>query len=116
MWSGVRAVHAVDDLAEFAIDFLVSGRGGARILTRVLAERWPNRPALELAYALSVAASSMEEVFSGEETLALAREAWRMAGLVGVDLYVAQSSGLPHRTAADLTDYWRAHDPFFLRD
>ena len=103
-----------EDLVEFAIHFLLSGKGSARQLALSLAEGWPDRPALELMFTLSVAANSIEEVFSGTESQKLAHDAWRMAGLVGVDLYMAQYLGVPHRSAADLTAYWRAYDAFFL--
>lgn len=36
-----------------------------------------------------------------------------MAALVGVDLFDAQSLGLPHQTGADLIAYWQVHDPDF---
>ena len=104
-----------DDLAEFAIDFLLSGRGSARKLTRTMVQRWPERAALEFTYALAVAASGIEDVLSGDETRHTAQDCWRMAALVCVYLFVAQSAGLPHLTGADLMAYWQAHDRFFLQ-
>lgn len=107
-------MRVFDDLVEFSVDFLLSGKGNARQLTFHLADGWPDRPALELVFTLSVAANSIEEVFSGAESQEVAYDSWRMAGLVGVDLFMAQSLGVPHRSSADLTAYWRAYDPFFL--
>lgn len=101
-------------MAEFAIGFLLTGRGTARRLVRDLAERWPERPALEYAFVLSLAANGIEETLTGDEAAQLSRDAWRMAALVGVDIFDAQALELPHRTGADLLDYWRRHDPFFM--
>jgi hypothetical protein len=101
-----------DDLAEFAIDFLVSGRGSARALTRELATRWPEHPALEYVLVLSLAANGIESTMT--EADRLAREAWQTAALLGVDLYDSQALGLPHRSGADLVRYWQTHDGFFL--
>ena len=108
------ALDTGDDLAEFAIDFLLSGRGSARALTRELATRWPDHPALELVLVLSLAANGIESTLTGAEADRLAREAWQMAALLGVDLYDAQALGLPHRSGADLLRYWQTHDGFFL--
>lgn len=108
------ALEAGDEMAEFAIDFLLTGRGTARQLVRVLAERWPDHPALEYVLTLSLAASGIESTLTGAEAAGLSRDAWRMAALIGVDLYDAQALGLPHRSGADLAAYWQARDPFFL--
>lgn len=108
------ALDTGDDLAEFAIDFLLSGRGSARALTRELATRWPDHPALEFVLVLSLAANGIESTLTGAEADRLAREAWQMAALLGVDLYDAQALGLPHRSGADLLRYWQTHDGFFL--
>lgn len=109
-------MEAGDDLAEFAIDFLLTGRGSARRLVRVMAEHWPDRSALSLPYALAAAASGIGQVLKGAEVGQLSQEAWCMAGLVGVDLFVAQSNGLPHLTNRDLLAFWHSHDRFFLDD
>ena len=101
-------------MAEFAIAYLLTGRGTARRLVRELAERWPDRPALEYALVLSLAANGIEETLTGDEAARASLDAWRMAALVGVDLYDAQALHLPHRTGADLIAYWQSHDPFFL--
>ncbi len=101
-------------MAEFAIDFLLTGRGTAQRMVRELAQRWPHCAALEYVLVLSLAANGIEETLQGEEAARLAKDAWRMAALVGVDLYDAQALGMPHQTGADLMQYWKNHDPFFL--
>ena len=102
-------------MAEFAIEYLLSGRGSARRLVAVLAERWPARPALEFVLVLSLAANSIEDMLGGDEAARISQDAWRMAALLGVDLFDAQALGLPHYSGADLLAYWRGHDPFFLQ-
>ncbi len=101
-------------MAEFAIEFLLSGRGSARRLVGELATRWPDRPALEFVLILSLTANAIEETLRGDEVNRLSQDTWRMAALLGVDLYDAQALGLPHHSGADLLAYWRAQDPFFL--
>lgn len=110
------ALAVGDDMAEFAIDFLLTGRGTARQLVHILAERWPDHPALEYVLTLSLAASGIESTLTGEEAASLSRDAWRMAALIGVDLYDAQALGLPHFSGTDLQAYWQDRDPFFLAD
>ncbi len=113
MWGA--ALGTGDDLAEFAIAFLLTGRGSAQRLVRELAERWPTRPALEFVLVLSLTANGIEETLQGEEAARLALDAWRMAALIGVDLFDAQALDMPHLTGADLLAYWQKHDPFFLK-
>ncbi|TXI01506.1 MAG: hypothetical protein E6Q73_07030 [Pseudorhodobacter sp.] len=100
-------------MAEFAIDFLLTGRGSAQRLAWELARRWPTRPALEYALVLSLAANAIEETLLGDEARRLSLDAWRRAALLGVDLYDAQALGLPHHTGADLIAYWQLHDPSY---
>jgi hypothetical protein len=69
---------------------------------------------LEYVLVLSLAANGIESTLTGAEADRLAREAWQMAALLGVDLYDAQALGLPHFSGADLLRYWQAHDGFFL--
>jgi len=108
------AVDVRDELAEFAIDFLLSGHGSARQLLAVLVQRWPQKPALEYVLVLSLAASGIENILTGGEAERLSRDAWRMAALIGADLYDAQALGMAHYSGHDLIRYWRAHDPLFL--
>lgn len=106
-------VKTDDEMAEFAINFLLTGRGPPQRLTWALATHWPARPALEFVLVLSLAANGIEETLTGDEAARLAQDAWRMAALVGVDLFDAQSLGMPHQTGADLIAYWQSQDPGF---
>lgn len=109
-----QGVGAFDDLTEVAVHFLLAKQGEVRLLPHALAKAGPDRPALELVFTLSVAAGSIQQVLQGEALSPRAAEAWRVAALVGADLYMMQLLGLPTHTAADLLAYWQAHDRFFL--
>jgi Glu-tRNA(Gln) amidotransferase subunit E-like FAD-binding protein len=104
----------VDDRIEFVVQVLVTGQGDLRRMVRELAERWPNEPALDIIHAIAIAAGNLECTLSGEALQRAAAEAWRMAGLVGVDLAMMRRLGLPYDTGADLLAYWKVHDRFFL--
>ncbi|WP_149142237.1 hypothetical protein [Gemmobacter caeruleus] len=109
-----NAVLPVEEMAEFALQKLLAAHEVARGLPRALAAQWPDCAPLELTLALSLAASGLESAFSNAADQRLARETWRVAALVAVDCHMMQRMGLPHGRAADLVDYWRHEDPFFL--
>ena len=78
-----------------------------------MVDRWPDVPATELIYSIASAASEIEATFSsGSPSREAAAQGWRLAALIGTDLYAMQAIGLPHRRAADLAAYW-AIDPYF---
>jgi hypothetical protein len=107
-------VGDIDQLCEFAIGFLLTGRGDARRLAVELTREAPERPPLEVVFVLSSAAAGIEDVLSGEESRATALDAWRVAALLGVDLHMMQVLGHPHGRCADLMTYWQTEDGFFL--
>ena len=104
----------LDARCEFAIGFLLNGRGDARQLTAKLAQIAPDRLASELVLVLSSAAASIEDIFASPESRATVLDTWRIAALLGVDLHVMQMLDLPHATCADLMRYWQTEDGFFL--
>ena len=106
--------HSIDSDCEFAIQFLLSRQGQVRQLVVALANRNPDRSALELIFILSLAVSSIEEMFGGAEIATLTTEAWRVTALVGVDLHMMRTRGMPHVLCADLLHYWRNVDDYFL--
>lgn len=109
-----NGISSLDDFCEFAIQFLLSRQGGPKALAVTLARRSPDRSALELIFILSLAASSIEEVFGGAEINAISAETWRVSALVGVDLHMMQCRGMPHASCADLLHYWQTVDRYFL--
>lgn len=109
-----QGVGSSDELTEFAIHFLLTGQGDGRRMANALVTRFPQRAALEIIYAMSVAAGSIESVLLGADSSERAVQLWRMAALVAVDLFMMQNLGLPTDTAADLGAYWLVYDRFFL--
>jgi hypothetical protein len=103
-----------DETCEFAINYLLTGRGDAKQLAVTLAKRAPHRPVLEVAFVLSLAAASLEEVFASEEVALAAADAWRVAALLGVDLHMMQKRGVPHGDCGALLQYWQSVDGYFL--
>ena len=110
----LRGTSDIDGLSEFALHFLLSGQGDARLLVADMVQRMPALPVLELIFVLASAASGLESVFSSAEAKAIALDVWRMASMVGVDLHMMRELGLPRELCADLLEYWRTEDGFFL--
>jgi len=103
----------IDAMTRQAIETLLHGPDGWRPLARDLVALWPEAPPLELIFAIVSAAEAIETMFApGSPALAGAEAGYRVAALLGVDLFAMQSLGLPHHTAAHFTAYWRA-DPWF---
>ncbi len=101
------------DKVHFAIEALLSGPEGWRPLVREMVARWPEAPAGELVFALVSAASEIEAMFAaGSPSREASDQAWRLAALLGVDLYAMEAVGLARGRAGDLAAYWRI-DPYF---
>lgn len=109
-----QGVGKLEELCEFAINFLLSRQGDAKRLAVKLVEMSPARPALEMVFVLSTAAAGIEEVLASPETVAVAMDAWRVAALLGVDLHMMQARGLRCCTCSDLLVYWHTADGYFL--
>ena len=110
----VLGARDIDQLCEFAIDFLLSGRGDAKELAAALVMDRPDRSPLEVIFVMSSAAASIEEVLAGEQSRAVALDAWRMASLLAVDLHMMQVLQRPNQHCHALLAYWQTEDPFFL--
>jgi ABC-type sugar transport system substrate-binding protein len=101
------------DKVQFAIERLLDAPDGWRVLVRDMVGRWPEAPAGELILAIVTAAAEIEATFGpGSPARDGAGRGWRLAGLLGVDLYAMQAAGLPHGRAGDLPGYWTI-DPYF---
>lgn len=98
---------------QFAIERLLDAPDGWRPLVREMVGRWPEAPPGELILALVTAAAEIEAMFGpGSPARDGAAQGWRLAGLLGVDLYAMQAVGMAHATAADLARFWTI-DPWF---
>ena len=104
----------MDSRIEYVVQVLVTGQGDLRRMVRHLAEGWPDEPALDIIHVIAIAAGNLDGILAGGDLARATGEAWRMAGLVGVDLAMMRRLGLPFDTGADLLAYWKVHDRFFL--
>lgn len=101
------------DKVHFAIERLLEAPDGWRALVRSMVGRWPDAPATEMIFTLVSAASEIEAMFArGSPSREAADHGWRMAALLGVDLYAMEEIGLPRSHARDFAGYWRI-DPYF---
>jgi hypothetical protein len=106
----------LDRMTEFAMEELLSGdRDRARALIRTMAERWPDEPALALAFAVTSATQGIEAVFEGAGSRAAIPLGYRLSALVSADVHAVQSMGQVPALAEDLLHFWRRVDPAFLR-
>lgn len=97
----------------FVIETLLSRPDGWRAVVREMVAQWPLAAPGELVLTLVTAASHIEETFApGSPSREAADRAWRLAALLGADLYAMQVMQLPLRHAEDLRQYW-AVDPYF---
>lgn len=105
----------LDRMIAFATEALASEdprRVGA--LVRTMALRWPRERALAISFALTAAASGIEDTLaSGGPGSAVAR-AYKLAALVAADVLAIEASGRKQARANDLLLYWRRADPYFL--
>lgn len=111
----MTSVSAHSDKVHLAIEHLLRVPDGWRVVVRDLVQRWPDAPATELIFTLVSAATEIEAMFAqGSPACEGAAHGWRLAALLGVDLYAMQTIGLPHAKAGDFTAYWKI-DPYFAR-
>lgn len=110
----IVGASGVLDKVQFAIERLLDTPEGWRPLVREMVARWPEAPAGEVMLAIVAAATEIERMFGpGSPSREGAAQGWRLAALVGADLYAMEEVGLPHATAGDLRRYWKI-DPWFL--
>ncbi|WP_303435472.1 hypothetical protein [Octadecabacter sp. 1_MG-2023] len=84
-------------------------------MIRVMARRWPGVPALSIAFAVTSAAASFEDVVESKSSAAIAALAYRVAALVAADAFAVESMGQVRATAQDLLHFWHRVDPYFLK-
>lgn len=104
-----------DSLTEFALERLLSTPEGWRAMIREAVARWPDSPPLAIVFATVNASAQIEAIFSeGSPSRQAAQNGFRLAGLLSADLYAMEALGLPRARAADVMQYWKAHDDYFL--
>lgn len=108
---------ALDEMIEFVMEELLSGRTDRkRAMVRRMAERWPDAPALTLAYAITSATAAIEDTFGEAAELdPVVPLGYRLSALVSADIHALHSMGQMPSVAEDLLHFWRRVDPPFLR-
>ena len=105
-----------DQMTEHALSSLASGdEEKLRKLVYSMAMRWPGEPALHIAFAITSAAASLEDVLHGTSVTNAASTGYRLAALVAADTYAIVCMGKPNPVGTDLLHFWRRVDPYFLR-
>ena len=94
-------------MSVFALERLLEGPLFWHDLTAEIAARWPEAPVGELIMALTTAARTIEAHFlQGGPAHDGAVHGYRLAALVGLDLYALQVVGVAAPLARDLTAWW----------
>lgn len=103
-------------MIEFALEALLSGSDQRRrALVRDLCLRWPGSPALGITFALTSAASMIEDNFDRKlDKQRIGPFAYRLAAVLAADIYALESMGQIPATAHDLLHFWRRVDTYFL--
>lgn len=105
--TGLGSAAATDDMSVFALERLLEGPAVWRDLTRDLAARWPEAPVGEIIMALIIAARTIEAHFlEGGPAHDSAVHGYRLASLIGLDLYALQVVGVTAPMGRDLTEWW----------
>ncbi len=117
--SGVTAVMRdapIDEMIEFALEELLAGDDGRRrALVRQMCLRWPAAPALSVVFAITSAASMIEDNLSRDDaTDRLRALAFKLAAVLAADTYAVERLGHNPARARDLMHFWRRVDPYFL--
>ena len=105
----------LDRMIAFATEALASEdsrRVGA--LVRTMALRWPRERALTISFALTAAASGIEDMVTGGGPGSSVARAYKLAALVAADVLAIETAGRKRARANDLLLYWRRADPYFL--
>lgn len=106
----------IDEMIEFVLEELVTGSDARRrALVRKLCMEWPSVPALSVCFAITSAASLVEDNLGRngvDETLG--PWVYKMTALLAADVYAVESMGHAPAKARDLLHFWRRVDPYFL--
>ena len=108
----------IDALTETVVRRLLVEGGTARALAVEIADQLADQnsflPALAVALPFSLAAGGIEEMLgAGPQACAAARDAWRVAALIGGDALALHAGKNSPATVADLRAHWAMGDTVF---
>lgn len=99
-------------MIDFAVETLSHENSETwRSLVRDMAHKWPDASALSIAFSLTSAAARIEDLFGAKAS----SPGYRLASLVAADIYALEAMGQCPARAADLLQFWRRVDPYFLQ-
>lgn len=104
----------LDQMTEYALEVL-AGNDPIRIggLVRQMAQSYAHDPGLSIAFALTSAASALEDLFSDDS--GVSSRAYKLSALVAADVMAIQAMGKMDVRGQDLLHFWRRVDPYFLK-
>lgn len=106
----------IDQIIEYALEELLSDDQDRRQgIIRNICQKWPSEPALSVVFALTNAASMVEDNLTkthANDDLCLAT--YKMVALLAADIYAADAIGHSPVLAKDLLHFWRRVDSYFL--
>lgn len=104
-----------DLMIEYAVACLAAeDHRNIKSMVRDMARRWPNAPALGIAFAITSAAAVIEDMVDTPSTAQSAQLGYRLAALVSADIYALEAMGQSPAVGQDLLHFWRRVDPYFL--
>lgn len=105
-----------DSMVDYAAECLACG-DDQKIgrLVSDLANRWPEEPALAVAFAITSAAAVIEDMMNDPPSRAAVNQGYRLAALVAADIHAIQAMGHIPAVGHDLLHFWRRVDPYFNR-
>ena len=104
-----------DLMIEYAVACLAAeDHRDIRKMVREMAQAWPNEAALGIAFAITSAASTFEDMVDTPTSAHSTRLGYRMAALVAADIYAIEAMGQIPAKGQDLLHFWRRVDPYFL--
>jgi hypothetical protein len=107
--------ETIDQMTHFAIEHLLARATGWRSLVRELVRLWPTVDIQDIPFAVVNAAAAIEGTFDQESpSRDVSARAYKLAALLGTDLYAMHQLGRTAQTAQDLASYWIDCDPYFL--
>lgn len=110
------SLQQIDDMIDFAIARIADSPEGYRRVVRDLVSTWPEVTGAQVVFVLVSAAHAVEKVFGGgADPKSEVQQTFRVAALLASDLFALQLQGNFAPTGRDMTRYWQAHDPFFLK-
>ncbi|MCF2871367.1 hypothetical protein L0664_09855 [Octadecabacter sp. G9-8] len=105
----------LDLMIEYAVACLATeDHRKIRKLVREMAQRWPNEKALAIAFSITSAAATFEDILDSTDAIATAQVGYQMAALVSADAFAVEAMGQAPAFGQDLLHFWRRVDPYFL--